>query len=163
MFKIIIDSITLILIIFLLITLHKYFNIVSFLQKKVSHLSMLLDIAACGMCSPMHRALYEKFYKMDPDKALEKMKDKEGIMREISSEGYLKTRKALEKIKNNTEDPIQKELFEEAINELDGVYNLLSTIDKKTSPEHTDQIMNNVFSSLEKLKEKGFDIRMGGL
>jgi len=130
-------------------------------QKEIIHIRFLMDTLAAGMCSPSHKAMYHKLSEMTPEKALEAMKDKSEFCRLMTTESFIEARKVLEKIMSEI-PPEKKEEFQEAIDELDGMFNLLSTIDNNTSKEHVDKIMNEIGVSLNKLNEKGINIGLQG-
>ena len=135
---------------------------IDLIDKKMRYIFLLIDTVGGGICSPLHQAIFDKLRNMSSEEALEAAKNKNNFLREITSEGYVKTRKILTKIKEKTEDPEKKEEYKAAIDELDGVFNLLSTIDKDSDPEHVQKIMENVVLSIGKMKERGLDISIEG-
>jgi uncharacterized OB-fold protein len=133
------------------------------MDKKMKYILLLIDTIGGGICSPLHQAIFYKLRSMSPEEALEAAKNKNNFLREITSEGYVKTREILTKIKEKTEDPEKKKEYKVAIDELDGVFNLLSTIGENSDPKHVQKIMENVVLSLGKMREKGLDISIEGL
>lgn len=136
---------------------------IDFIDKRIEYLILLIDTAGSGLCSPMHRAIYDKLRSMDPEEALEAARDKNSFLREVTSEGYAKTREVLAEIRNKTDNPDKKKEYDTALEELDGIFNLLSTIGKDSDPEHVQKIMDNVAMSISKMRQKGLDISIEGL
>jgi hypothetical protein len=133
------------------------------LNKRMDYFILLIDVIAGGLCSPMHQTIYDKLRRLSPEEALKVTKNKYEFLREITTEGYAKSRKLLKEIKDKTDDPIKKEEYEAALAELDGIFNLLDSIGNESSPEHVRKIMDNVLMSIDKMRQKGIDINIEGL
>ena len=131
------------------------------LEMRAAHKTILMEVLAEGMCSPIHRLIYAKLASMTPEQALKACKNKEEFLRLITSESFVQARKELEMIMKEAPEE-QKEDLQEALEELDGMFNLLSSLDKDTPKEHVRQIMDNVGASIAKLKEKGISIGLQG-
>jgi len=139
----------------------RFFRTLKLHQKRVEHTELLMSILSAGLCSPIHKAIYRRLSEMPVDKAVEATKNKGELFRLMASESFIDARKVLEKIK--VEAPLdKKEEFQLAIDELDGMFNLLSTVDENTSIEHINKIMYDVGVSLNKLNEKGIHIGLQG-
>lgn len=151
------------LVVFYILFTYRLSKTVTYLREKVSHLTVLMDIMASGMCSPIHREMYQKLSKMTIGEAEKALEDKNLFLKSLMNESFVNSRNFLEKIKEGTTDGKKKKEFQTAIDELDGMFNLLSTLDKETPREHVNQIMANVEMSLNKLRDKGIDIRFQGL
>ncbi len=133
------------------------------IDKRMEYIFLLIDTIGGALYSPMHQAIYDKLRSMSPEEALEAAKNKDNFLREITSEGYIKTRKVLTEIKDKTDDPEKKQEYDTVLNELDGIFNLLSTIGKDSDPKHVQKIMENVVLSIGKMRERGLDISIEGL
>lgn len=136
----------------------RFFKILERNQKDFLYVQILMDTIVGGIDSPIHRALYHKLRELSPDEALAAIKKKSDFLKSMTNDSFIEARKVLEKIKDKTEDSDKKEEYKKAIEELDGMFNLLSTIDENTAPEYVHQIMGNVLSSINKLREKGIHI-----
>lgn len=144
-------------------TIKIYHKIIDNYDKKIEKLYILTDLLGNGACNPMVREIYDRLRDMEPEKALETLKNKGEFLRKIASEKYLRARKQMEEIIKKTDDPETLKHFKGAIEEMDGMFNLLGSIDKNSAPEHVQQIMANVASSVNKLREDGIDISIEGL
>lgn len=140
-----------------------FFSLIKNLQDQIDHIYILIDSMAGGVCSPMHRSIYLKLRKLSPAEAKKASKDKGKFLRSVTTEGYVETRDKLKKIIEATTDPLEVKKFEGAIEELDGIFNLLDTIDHESDPEHINKIMENVLMSVDKLRNRGLDIEIGGM
>jgi len=128
---------------------------------EVAQLYLLMDSLAGGTCSPMHREIYAKLREMKPEEALKKSMNKHELLKEISVEGYMKSRNTLKEICKKTNDPEKKAMYERALEKIDGIFNLLSTMDKNTPPEMADKIKEDILNTILKLREDGIDIEIG--
>lgn len=144
-------------------TTQMYQKIIDDYEKKIENLYALIDILGNGSCNPMVREIYFRLRGMNPEKALETLKNKGEFFRKITSEGYIKAREQMEEIIEKTDSPETKRRFESAIEEMDGMFNLLGSIDKDSAPEHVKQIMDNVAASIGKLRDNGIDISIEGI
>ena len=144
-------------------TTKMYHKIIDDYDKRIEKLYILIDILGNGACNPMVREIYDRLRDMEPEEALETLKNKGEFLRKVTSEGYLRAREQMKEIIEKSDSPEKTERFKAAIEEMDGMFNLLGSIDKDSAPEHVQQIMANVASSVNKLREDGIDISLEGL
>jgi len=132
------------------------------LLDEMAQVYLLMDTLANGSCSIMHKQMYIKLREMKPTEAIKKYMDMGELLKEISVEGYMNGRDTLKRISEETEDPIQKATYEKAIEKIDGIFNLLSTIDKDTPPEMSESIYRDIMDTVIKLRDDGIDLEMNG-
>ncbi len=131
-------------------------------RKKLAHSEILISILASGMCSPAHRTLYTKLKDMTPDEAIAVSKDDGEFFRMMTSESFIQTRKILEEALA-TAPSEKKTEYQSAIEELDAMFNLLSSVDKNSSTEHKKKIMQEVDMTMARLHDKGIILGMEGM
>ena len=120
-------------------------RIFKYVRMRTEHLYALMDILASGICMPPVRILYRKIREKGPNVNMEEVKQ------EISQESFDESRKKLTYVIEHTDDEEKKKTFETLREELDGMYNLYSTLDKNSSPEYVEQVMGNLKATMMKM------------
>ena len=112
-----------------------------------------MDILAEGSCSAMHRAIYTKLRKMDPSQMPKNSHGRFAIIKQIMIESYSKARSMMKEEIENADDPLKRKKYEKGLEEIDGVFNLLSSVDEKSSEKYMFEVMANVAVSMDKLAD----------
>ena len=123
------------------------------MNNKIKHLYMLSDLLSNIAPTPI-QLLFEKVRKKGPDIDLNKMQY------EISRESYERGRKQLKELIDKAPDFETKSNLEKMLEEVEGMYNLYSTLDEDSSPEYIKRVMDDLHASMLKiasLKRGGSD------
>jgi len=144
----------------------------------IGHLYALMDILSRGQNSFVQQQLYNNLRTLDPktlalkfgamqenskDAMQENSKDYLLQVRDPLLQEYQRSRDILLKAIEKETDSEEKKYLEDLLQEFDGPFNLLSTLDANSSPEYTDSIKKTIDHSMAKLfekmqgREKGYD------
>jgi hypothetical protein len=161
LFRIICDVLALLVLgtyIFLIIRNHresiKMFNALS---KKINHLYVLVDILNGGCYSSAHRALFSKYMDIGPFNMPKSKKEEFEIMRKMSFESYNENRQQMVEIINSTDDPIEKRRQEQRLKDTDSIFNLMGTIDEKSSESYIKSVLADINASIYKIMRASDD------
>jgi hypothetical protein len=119
----------------------------------VTQLYALLDIVVEGI-HPYMRLLYYEYRNLKPDQLPKNKKEEFTLLKDIAMKRFLFGRERIIKTLNDPMDPmdpIEKQKMQEHLTELDGMINILSTIDKDTSDEYINSVMKDILASMVKL------------
>jgi hypothetical protein len=119
----------------------------------VAQLYALLDIVVEGI-HPYMRLLYYEYRNLKPDQLPKNKKEEFTLLKDIAMKRFLFGREMIIKALNDPMDPmdlIEKQKMQEHLTELDGMINILSTIDKNTSDEYINSVMKDILASMVKL------------
>lgn len=111
------------------------------LKAYVFHLYCLSEICGSSIETDVQRLLYGKMHDMNP---LNGVINVPSMMRDIFSESYQKARNQIIGIMNATENQIIKNKMNEQLKDLDGIFNLLATIDKDSEQNYTVSVLRDV-------------------
>lgn len=115
------------------------------LKSHTFHLYCLSEICGYSIESQVHRLLYEKLHNMNPISGTINMPS---VMREVFIESYQIARNQIVALMSATENPELKDKMGEQLKDLDGIFNLLSTIDKDSEKNYTMSVLKDVQSTI---------------
>ena len=115
-----------------------------------------MKILSEGLCSPMHRQMFNSVLKDGPEAIGKNLFKNFEDIKKMLFENYSKGREKLLKEKEKFDDPGVIEKFQVRITELDNVLNLLSSVDNNTSDEHLKTVMDEINLSMTKIS-KGYE------
>jgi hypothetical protein len=136
---------------FLIATHRENKKIFGILSKKITHLYHLTDILCDSCFSLPHRALYSQIRNLGPFNMPKTKREEFEIMRKTAFEGYSENRKKIIDIINSTEDPTEKERHEQKLRNMDSIFNLMGTIDEKSSEEYIQSVLTDIKASIFKI------------
>ena len=123
--------------------------------QMVAQLYALLDIVVEGI-HPYMRLLYYEYRDLKPDQLPKNKKEEFAMFKDIAMKRFLLGRDMI--LKSMTDpmaDLVEKQKMQEHLTELDGMINILSTIDKNTSDEYINSAMKDIIASIVKLNSLG--------
>lgn len=129
----------------------KWNSRMSKIEEEICHVHTLMDILASGIVIPPARQLYHKVREAGPGADLDK------LSRAASLENFETTRKRLIDMQSSTEDPEKIAQLNKMVEELEGMYNLYSTLDENSSPEYAEQVTRNLNKSIQRILTGDFD------
>jgi leucyl-tRNA synthetase len=121
------------------------------LKESLRHVYLLLDMLGNGLCSPIHKALYQKIATLSIDKLPQNEKDLIKLTQEMGLESFAKAQEKISELINTTDDIVQKEKYKLHLRELEGMFNLISTVDENSSEEYKVQVANELKESMMKV------------
>ena len=123
-------------------------------RMDIVHVYELLDILSQGTCSPSAKLIYAITRKSG---GIMLTKDKAKVIKEFSMNMFTQFKEQLavmlEKAKEAEEEEAEKEI-QTMIDNVDGVFNLVETVDEKSSPEHMQRVMREIFASVNDISSK---------
>jgi len=142
---------------FLIRTQNENRKISSLLSKKIMHLYHLTDILCDSCISVAHRALYNQIRTLGPFGMPKTKREEFEIMRKTASESYSENRKQIVEVINSTDDPAEKERHEQKLRNMDSIFNLMGTIDEKSSEEYIQNVLMDIKTSILKIVRSDYD------
>lgn len=111
---------------------------------------ILADICTSILPEP-NKIIYNDIKFMPADKIPKNDNDSIMLVKDTSIKMYNNCMKKICYLIDNTDDLIQKNKLNEMKSELEGIFNLLSTIDENSSQEYKVDIIRNLEMSLDKI------------
>lgn len=123
-------------------------------KKEIEHLLTLCDILSSGIIPPAAN-FYHRVREAGPGCDLEE------VTRKANLTHFEQTRDKILQMRDITEDPEKKEKMQKMVDELEGMYNIYSTLDENSSKEYAEQVSNNLRKSIERIMTGDFDDEFG--
>lgn len=117
--------------------------------ERQKHLHLLMDILASGVVVPPVRDIYKRAREAGPGCDMNK------ISQEASLENFNSVVQKLHEMLNRTEDPVRRARLEKMIQEIEGMWNILSTLDENSSEEYGQQVMMDMQRTIHKMVSEG--------
>jgi len=127
----------------------KYNNIYKSSYRRIYFNYRLIRIIGSGIDSIVHKALFVEMLDRGPNNIMTP-KEEQDFFKKFFYEANEKNKEELLEEKKRTNDPINKEIIEKRLTELDNITNLLNAVDVNDSPEQAQVFINSIADSIEK-------------